>query len=74
MLLGAALDGALRPEHGARFASKLLFEPIGATSPVWERDGKGLPIFASHLWATARDFARVGLLMLNDGCWKDRRS
>jgi len=49
------------------FARRELFDKLGTTGVVWETDQPGTPIGASHLWAPARDWARFGLLYLNDG-------
>lgn len=46
-----------------------LFHPIGATSAIMERDAKGTFIGSSYMYATARDWARLGLLYANDGVW-----
>lgn len=49
-----------------------LFAPIGMTSAVLETDARGTFVGSSYLYATARDWARFGLLMLQDGVWKGR--
>jgi len=46
-----------------------LFDPIGMTSAVLETDAHGTFVGSSYLYATARDWARFGLLMLQDGVW-----
>jgi CubicO group peptidase (beta-lactamase class C family) len=43
------------------------FEPAGMTSAIFEPDGSGVPVGSSYLYMTARDWARFGLLYLNDG-------
>lgn len=72
-LLMAVVQAALEPEDGVRFPWKLLFDRIGVTSAVWERDGKGTMIGSSYLYATPRDMARFGYLALADGCWNGER-
>jgi CubicO group peptidase (beta-lactamase class C family) len=70
----AAIAGAvLAPAHGERFPWAVLLEPIGITSAVWERDGVGTYVGSSYLYATPRDLARFGYLLLGDGCWQDDR-
>jgi CubicO group peptidase (beta-lactamase class C family) len=66
-----ALD-AYGPEF-ERFMRERLFEPIGMRSPIPKFDGAGVFIGSSFCFATARDFARFGLLYLRDGVWEGRR-
>jgi CubicO group peptidase (beta-lactamase class C family) len=44
-----------------------IFRPMGMTSVAYEMDASGLFIGSSYLYATARDWARIGQLMLNNG-------
>jgi CubicO group peptidase (beta-lactamase class C family) len=46
-----------------------LFVPLGMTSAVLETDEKGTFAGSSYLYATARDWARFGQLLLQDGRW-----
>ncbi len=69
----AAVGAALTPAHGEYFPWPLLFDPIGMTSAVWERDGAGTYVGSSYVYATTRDFARFGWLLLGDGCWEGER-
>jgi CubicO group peptidase (beta-lactamase class C family) len=58
--------------HGApydRFLRARLFEPIGMHSAEPELDPSGTWVASSYVRATARDFARFGLLYLRDGVW-----
>jgi len=50
-----------------RFARKRLFEPAGMTSIVIEPDEAGVPVGSSYAYATARDWARFGMLYLDNG-------
>jgi CubicO group peptidase (beta-lactamase class C family) len=50
-----------------------LFEPIGMTSAIPKFDPAGTFVASSYVYATARDFARFGLLYLRDGVWDGRR-
>jgi CubicO group peptidase (beta-lactamase class C family) len=50
-----------------------LFAPIGMTSADPRFDAAGTFVGSSYVWATARDFARFGLLYLRDGEWEGRR-
>lgn len=55
------------------FPRKALFNPIGMRSAVLEPDASGTYSGGSYLYANARDFARFGLLYLNDGMWNGER-
>ncbi len=49
------------------FARDRLFAPLGMASAVLEPDASGTFIGSSFMYATARDWAKLGLLYLNDG-------
>lgn len=46
---------------------------IGMTRTTAETDWNGGFLMSGQLWSTARDFARFGLLYLNDGMWNGER-
>jgi CubicO group peptidase (beta-lactamase class C family) len=52
---------------------KVLFAPLGMTSPLPKFDAAGTFIGSSFCFCTARDFARFGLLYLRGGAWEDRQ-
>ncbi len=49
------------------FAHRELFDKLGMRHVTLEFDQAGTPIVASHMFAPARDWARFGLLYLDDG-------
>lgn len=55
------------------FAREAIFNPLAATSFVLEPDASGVFIGSSFAYATARDWARLGQLYLQNGVWKDQR-
>jgi hypothetical protein len=55
------------------FAREAIFDPIGAASVVLEPDASGSFIGSSFVYATARDWARLGELYLRDGVWEGER-
>jgi CubicO group peptidase (beta-lactamase class C family) len=55
------------------FLHQRLFDPIGMRSARPRLDATGTFVASSYVHATARDFARFGLLYLRDGTWDDRR-
>lgn len=56
-----------------RYPRERLFEPIGMHSAVFEPDAAGIFVGSSYLYATARDWARLGLFYLRDGVWQGKR-
>ena len=57
--------------HG--FPYQRLFYPLGMYSAVMEPDASGTFVGSSYMYATARDWARFGLLYLGDGVYNGRR-
>jgi len=55
------------------FPRRALFEPLGMTSAVIEPDAAGTFVGSSLMFATAREWARFGLLFLQDGTWEGKR-
>ena len=49
-----------------------LFGPLGMASAVFETDAAGTFVGSSYLYATARDWARFGLFLLQDGVWEGK--
>jgi CubicO group peptidase (beta-lactamase class C family) len=56
-----------------RYARERLFAPLGMRSVVLAPDAAGTLVASSFLYATARDFARLGLLYFQDGVWLGER-
>ena len=72
-VLAAALRGMVGDAAYADYPWTALFEPVGVSSAVWERDAAGTFIASSYAYLSARDLARIGLLMQRDGRWQDRQ-
>lgn len=70
-LVGRTVGGG---EAGMRrFMQAELFERLGMRSAKPRFDAAGTFIGSSFVFATARDFARFGLLSLRDGVWEGER-
>jgi len=72
-LLSGVLGAVMAPAHGERWPWEVLFDRIGMQRVTFERDGQGTYVGSSWLWTRPRDMARLGYLMLNDGCWDGDR-
>lgn len=55
------------------FPRRALFGPLGMDSAVLEQDAAGHFVSSSFMYATARDWARLGQLYLQGGEWEGRR-
>lgn len=62
-------DPAQRRQRVFDVLKNQLFGPLGMTSATPEFDAKGTFVGSALVYATARDFARFGLLYLRDGMW-----
>jgi CubicO group peptidase (beta-lactamase class C family) len=72
-LLAGVVEAAMKPRFGTGWEWTLLLDPVGARSTLWERDGAGTLVGSSLVHATPRDWAKLGFLFLNDGCWEGQR-
>jgi CubicO group peptidase (beta-lactamase class C family) len=64
--------GKFGPDLEAYMRARL-FDPLGMASATPKFDAAGTFIGSSYCFATARDFARFGLLHLRDGMWDGAR-
>jgi CubicO group peptidase (beta-lactamase class C family) len=55
------------------FPRRALFDRIGMRDTVAETDWRGNFVLSSQVQSTARDLARFGLLLLQDGVWEGER-
>lgn len=60
-------------ENYVSFPRRSLFNRLGMRSAVLEMDSSGTFIGSSFMFASARDWARIGLLYLQDGIWAGER-
>jgi CubicO group peptidase (beta-lactamase class C family) len=73
-LLGYVVERAVGEDLQA-FAQQYLFGPIGipANSYIWLRDRSGITYGYANLFIPPEQFAKLGLLMQNDGDWDGRQ-
>lgn len=71
-VLSAALKGMVGSAY-KDYPWTALFDPLGIRSAVWETDAAGTFVGSSYAYMSARDLARVGLLMQRDGRWGERQ-
>ncbi len=72
-LIAALAGHALAPTYGDHWPWEVLFDRIGMTRTTFERDAAGNYVGSSWVWAPPRSMARLGYLLLNDGCWNGER-
>lgn len=72
-VLAAALKGMVGEKAYADYPWTALFDPLGIKSATWETDSTGTFVGSSYAYMTARDLARIGLLMQRGGRWEGRQ-
>jgi CubicO group peptidase (beta-lactamase class C family) len=70
------LSGILRQQFASHqeyldFWYRELIDKIGMNSMLIETDMSGNYVGSSYAWATPRDWAKLGLLYLHNGCWNN---
>lgn len=72
-VLAAALKGMVGATAYTDYPWTALFDPLGIKGAVWETDATGTFVGSSYAYMTARDLARIGLLMQRGGVWQGRQ-
>ena len=77
-LLAIALTRAIRKTHPemslADYLGEKLWKPLGMNdSGLWHTDGQGLELGYCCISTNARNFAKLGQLLLDDGEWKGQQ-
>lgn len=68
VLLGRIIRDSFNTEEAYRhFHQRALFNKLGMQNAHYQMDGGGTYVGGAFLYATARDWARFGLMYLNDG-------
>jgi len=70
-ILFDTVGGNLKSTHD--YVWERFFEPVGMTSAIFDTDVFGSHVGSSFFYASARDWARFGLLYLNEGKVGDRQ-
>ena len=71
-VLGAFLQKKLQ-EDPISYMQRKIFNPIGFRYSGWYRDPQGNPALPFGCWTTAREWAKFGVLMRDDGKWKGKQ-
>lgn len=72
-ILSSLIRKTVGEQEYYRFPYEQLFYRTGMYSAVLEPDAGGTYVGSSYCYATARDWARLGLLYLQDGIWNGKR-
>jgi CubicO group peptidase (beta-lactamase class C family) len=74
VILSGIVARLLGPGDGYRsFVERRLFGPLGMATATTTFDDAGTWVAGSYVHASARDYARFGLLYLRDGVWEGDR-
>lgn len=73
LILSGIIRETVGDEYYYKFPYEKLFYKIGMNQAIIEPDASGTFVGSSYSYASARDWARFGLLYLNDGVWNGER-
>jgi CubicO group peptidase (beta-lactamase class C family) len=65
------IGGSMQDKYD--YFQSALFGPLGMHSATFETDGSNVFVGSSYFYATPRDWAKLGQLMLQDGVWQGER-
>jgi CubicO group peptidase (beta-lactamase class C family) len=60
-------------QHNIDFLYRELLEPLNMHDTLFEPDASGVFVGSSYIYASARDWAKLGLLMINEGLFNGQR-
>ncbi|MEM1035597.1 MAG: serine hydrolase [Pseudomonadota bacterium] len=66
-IIKRSVGGSLQDHY--EFTQQRLFRPLNISTATFEADASGTFIGSSYLYASARDWARLGQFCLQDGAW-----
>ncbi len=72
VLLGGVIE-FLEGKKALAFADEYLFKPLGINNYTWQSHNKDILRCGEGLSLRPRDMAIIGLLVLNDGKWRDKQ-
>ncbi len=72
-ILSRIIRQTVDEKNYASYPYNALFYKIGMNNTLIEPDASGTYVGSSYIMATARDYARFGLLYYNDGVWNAER-
>lgn len=72
-ILSLILKEQMYLEDYLQFPHEELFKKLNMSSAVLEPDASGTFVGSSYMFATPRDWAKYGVLILNDGVWNGER-
>lgn len=72
-MLSSAIIQKVSGQSLGEFAEAHLFGPLGIREYYWYKNVNGITGGMGNLYLTNLDFAKIGLLLVNQGRWKDRQ-
>ncbi len=72
-ILSRIIRQAVGEKEYASYPANALFYKLGMYNTLLEPDASGTYVGSSYIMATARDYARFGLLYYSDGVWNGER-